>query len=100
GASDVEQNVGAKFVQRLFHRGKKRTQIFVVIRAIHHIKVDARRRLVRGVIVFLMDGDGEDGIISVKNGGGAVAVVDVSVDDDGFADGFVGLQAADGDGDI
>src|SRR5256885_14985203 len=62
--------------------------------------VDARGRLVRGVIVFLMDGDGEDGIVVVKNGGGAVGVVQVSVNDGGFANGAGGLRAADGDGDI
>src|SRR5256885_3109656 len=62
--------------------------------------VDARGRLVRGVIVFLMDGDGEDGVVVVKNGGGAVAVVDVSVDDNGFANGAISLQAADCDRDV
>src|SRR5438067_231973 len=41
---------------------------------------------------------GEDGVD--MNGGGAVAVVDVGIDDDSALDGFVVLKAADGDSNV
>src|SRR6266404_6709874 len=47
-----------------------------------------------------MDGEGENGIIIAKYVSSAVAVVDVGVDDDGPFDEAVGLQTANGDGDI
>ena len=49
---------------------------------------------------MLVDGDGEDGFVATKNGGGAVTMMHVGVDDHCFADGFVGLQPPDGYGDI
>src|SRR5262249_1807900 len=43
-----------------------------------------------------MDGEGEDGAVVAKDVRGAVAVVDVGVDDDGFLDSALPLQAANG----
>src|SRR5258708_14023283 len=55
-------------------------------------------RFVGGVVVQLVDGEGEDGIVLAEDGGGAVAVVDVGVDDHGAGDFVAGLQGADGYG--
>src|SRR5260370_42588638 len=55
-------------------------------------------RFVGGVVVQLVDGEGEDGIVLAEDGGGAVAVVDVGVNDHGAEDFFAGLQGADGYG--
>src|SRR5580704_9090825 len=45
-----------------------------------------------------MDGEGEDGIVFGKDGGGAIAVVDVCVDDHGAGDFVAGLKSTDGNG--
>ena len=57
-------------------------------------------RLVSGVVVRLMDGEGEDGWVVGEDGGSAIAVVDVGIDDHGFGDLVAGLQGSDGDGDV
>jgi len=43
---------------------------------------------VGGIVVELMDGEGEDGSVFGEDGGGAVAVVDIGVDDHGAGDFF------------
>src|ERR1700722_6380747 len=55
-------------------------------------------RFVGRVVIELVDGEGEDGIVLVEDGGGAVAVVDVSIHDHGAGDFVAGLQGADGYG--
>ncbi len=45
-----------------------------------------------------MDGERKDGGIVGEDGGGAVAVVHVGINDHGFADGAIGLHFADGNG--
>ncbi len=50
------------------------------------------------VIVELVDGDGEDGIVFAEDGGGAVAVMDVGVHDHGAGNFVAGLECADGYG--
>ena len=47
-----------------------------------------------------MDRNGEDAGVIVENCSGAIAVMNVGIDDHGFLDGAIGLQAAHGDGDI
>src|SRR5882762_2416105 len=47
-----------------------------------------------------MDGEGENGIVVAENVSGAVAVVNVGIDDDSLFDEAVGLQTANGDCDI
>jgi len=46
---------------------------------------------VGGIVVELMDGEGEDGSVFGEDGGGAVAVVDIGVDDHGAGDFFCGF---------
>src|SRR5258707_15854523 len=55
-------------------------------------------RLVGRVIVELVDGEGEDGIVFAEDGGGAVAVVDVGVYHHRAGYFFSGLECADGYG--
>src|SRR5689334_6689066 len=55
-------------------------------------------RLVGGIVVVLVNGEGEDGIVFAEDGGGAVAVMDVGVDDHGADDFVAGLQGANGYG--
>ena len=49
---------------------------------------------------MLVDRKSEDGIVVTKNVSGAIAVVDVGIDDNRFFDEAVSLKAANGDGDI
>src|SRR5258708_11148253 len=55
-------------------------------------------RFVGRVIVELVDGEGEDGIVFAEDGGGAVAVVDVGVYHHRAGYFFSGLESADGYG--
>ena len=50
------------------------------------------------VIVELVDGEGEDGIVFAEDGGGAVAVMDVGVYHHRAGYFFSGLESADGYG--
>ena len=53
-----------------------------------------------GVDVALVHGEGEDVGVEGEDEGGAVALVDVEVDDHGGGDGFFVEEGADGDGDV
>ena len=47
-----------------------------------------------------MNREREDGIVFCENGGSAVTVMNVSIDDHGLADGAIGLQPANGYGNV
>ncbi len=96
----IEENVGDESVEGCADGREKCVEILGVADVVGHVEVDVGGRFVGGIVVELVDGESEDGRIVGEDGGGAVAMVDVGVDDDGFADGGVGLEAADGDGDI
>ena len=53
-----------------------------------------------GEVLFAVDGEGVDSRVVGKNGGGAVALVYITIEDDGALQMAGGLQAAQGDGDI
>src|SRR5687768_11510084 len=62
--------------------------------------VEGRRRLVFGVVLELMHGNGEDALVAFENGRGPVAVVNVAVHHHGGLDEAVGLQTTDGNGHV
>jgi len=49
-----------EFIERLLHRWNQRAQILIVVGAVGHVEIDARWRLVRRIIVFLMNRNRED----------------------------------------
>ena len=97
-SAHVEEDVRLKVCDGFFYGGEECGQIFFVGYAVFEIEIERGVRFVGRVIVELMDGESEDGSVFVENGGGAVAMVDVGVDDDGAGNFFAGLQSADGYG--
>jgi hypothetical protein len=100
GAGDIEDEIGVEFSEGAREVRVEDGEIVFVTDAVGEIGVEIRGRLRFGVIVFLVDGKSEDGGIAGEDGGGAVALMDVGVNDHGGLDGAVGLQAANGDGDV
>ena len=100
GAAEVEEQVGVEIVERVHKIFLEDGDVIVVVGAIGEMEVDVRGRLGHGVVVFLMDGESEDVGISGEDAGSAVALVDIGVDDHDGADGAIGLEAADGNGDV
>ena len=97
-ATDIEQHVRVKGFDGFFNGGEKCGQVFFVGDAIFEIQIEGGMRFVGGVVVLLMNGEGEDGIVLAEDGSGAIAVVDVGVHDHGAGDFVAGLQRANGDG--
>src|SRR5579859_4141557 len=87
---------GERFVQTLLERCK----IFFILNAVLQINVHRAWRLRVGVIVHLVNREGQNGWVSGEDGGGAVAMMNVQVHGQGASDRFFFLQAADGDGDV
>lgn len=94
----VEEDVGLELLDGFFYRGEERGQIFFVGYAVFEIEIERGMGLVGGVVVELVDGEGEDRIVFGENGGGAVAVMDVGIHDHGAGDFVAGLERADGYG--
>ena len=76
------------------------TEIFLVVGAGFEFDVEVGSGFGEGVDVALVHGESEDVGFEGKDEGGAVALVDVEVDDHGIVDGFFGEEGADGDGDV
>ena len=95
GPANVEKNIGAKFVERSFYCRQENCQVFLVSHAIVEAEIEIGRGFVSRIVIFLMDGKREDGIVLAKNMGSAVAVVDVGIHDYGFLDQAIGLQTPD-----
>ena len=68
--------------------------------AIGEIHVQIRRRLRVGIIIFLMQRQGENTLIAGEDGRGAVPLVHIRIDDQNSLERAVGLQSADGHGNI
>ncbi len=100
GSGDIEDEVGMKLAEAAREMQIQDGKIVFVADAVGKIGVEIGRRLGFRIIVLLMNGKSIDGGIARENGGGSVAVVNVSVDDHGGADGAVVLESADGDGDV
>ena len=90
----VKEDAGLERFDGFFHRGEERGQIFFVGYAIFEIEIERRVGLVGRIVVELMDGEGEDGVVLREDSGGAVAVVDVGINHHGAGDLFAGLQGA------
>src|ERR1700676_4941180 len=100
GAADVEERIGRKLVKRLLDGRDECAEILVVVDTVGHVQIERRGWLVGGVVVFLMDGEREDCWIVREDRRRAITVMHVGIDYNGFANGAIGLQAADGYGDI
>ena len=100
GAGNVKHKIGAKFGEATDEMRFEDGEIVFVADAVGKIRVETRRRLGLGIIPFLMNGKCEYGIVARENCGGAVALMNVGVDDHGRFDGAFVLQAANGDGDV
>jgi hypothetical protein len=60
----------------------QRAQVFGVLRAVGQREVEVARFLPEGEVVLGVDGEGEDRVIAAEDGGRAVALVDVAIDDE------------------
>src|SRR5262249_53663122 len=94
GSANVKHNFRAKVVEYAAYGRKQRGQILFIFDAIIEREIQVRRRLVSRIVVFLMDGEGEEGVVGKKNVRRAVAVVDVGIDNIVFFDSPLRLQAA------
>ena len=99
-SGDVENEIGMEFGEAADEMRFEDGEIVFVSDAVGKIGVEIGWRLGLGIVVFLMNGKSEDGIVARENRGGAVALMNVRVDDHGGLDGAVVLQAANGDGDV
>lgn len=97
GASDVKNQIRAKFREAAREMRVENREIIFVADAIGEIGVEIRRRLGFGIVVLLMNGKSIDGRIARENGSGSVAMMNVGVDDHSGFDGAVVLEAANGD---
>ena len=75
-------------------------QVLRIADAVRQVDVQARERLLAGIVIELVDGEGEDGRVVREDGRRAVAVVHVAIHHHGAPDHAVALQPPDGDGDI
>ena len=75
-------------------------QILGVANAIRQMDIEARWRLLAGVIVELVDGKREYRKIAGEHGRRAVSVVHIAIHHHRLQDGFLVLQGSDGDGDV
>jgi len=89
-----------KFFDGLFDGGKQSREVFVIFNAVFEIDIERGRRLVSGVVIRLVDREGEDRWVVGKDRRGAITVVDISIDDQGSGDLVAGLQGSDGYGDV
>src|SRR5439155_19704252 len=85
GSGQVPQKVGLK-ADRAREGNFQGLEILLVVRAVGQADVHAARRLHRGVVALLVQGDGEGVRITGEDGGGAVALVDIEVHDGHAAD--------------
>lgn len=95
----VEHQVRAKAHRRV-EGALQGLQIGVVVGVVGQRDVEVARRLVEGVIALAVDGAGEDlrGVVEYR--GGAVAVVNVEVEDRDALDGPVVEERGGGDGEV
>src|SRR5262245_41347269 len=100
GAANVKKNFWTKVVEHASYCGEQRGQVLFILDAVIERQIEIGGRFVSGIVIFLMDRECEDGSVVAEDVSGAVAVVDIGIHDDGFFDGVVGLQTADGYGDV
>jgi len=100
GATDVEEQVRMEVVKRLHEVLFEDGQVVVVGGAIREVEIDVGGGLGHGVVVLLMNRKSEDVGVASKDFRGAIAVVNVSIDDHSRANDSISLEAADSNGDI
>src|SRR5882724_5018823 len=94
-AAHVKNNVRPELFERLCHHRQQCLQIFVVLDAVIHIQVHIRRRLVRRIVVQLMNRNCKNRRVVAKNVRRAVSVMHVRVHDHRFVNHFIRLQSPD-----
>jgi len=100
GSPNVKKNFRTKVIEYTSYGGEQGGQVFFIFDAVLERQIEIGGWFVSGIVIFLMNGQRENGGIVAENVRGAVAVVDIGIHDDGFFDGVIGLQAADGYGDV
>src|SRR5208282_3138664 len=95
GAGKIKNHIGMKFLERVEQFFLEDGKIVFVARAVLQVDVHAGEGFGEGIIVLLVDGEGEDGGIAGKNGSGSIALMHVGIDDHGGANCFVRLEPAD-----
>jgi hypothetical protein len=94
----VEDEVWVE-IRHLWEKGGEGAEVFVVGDAGVEFDVDGTLLLAQREVGFAVNRDGEDGRVVAEDVSGAVALVDVEIED-GDAGNFVLLQAARGDRDV
>jgi hypothetical protein len=85
GAGDVEQQMGRE-VHRHLERATEAIEIFAISDAVTQIDVDHGRRFLAWIVIELVQRKREHAAVARENRGGAVAVVNVAIDDQGSFD--------------
>jgi len=99
-AGEVEDDVGGEALEEFGKGLVEKGEVGVVVGSGIEFDVEVGSGFGEGVDVALVHGEGEDVGVEGEDEGGAVAVVDIEVDDHGGGDGFFGDEGADGDGDV
>ncbi len=97
-AGEVEGYVGGEAVEEIGEGLVEDVEVCLVVGFWFEFDVEVGSWFGEGVDVVLVHGEGEDVGVEGEDEGGAIAVVDVEVDDHGGGDGFFLDEGADGDG--
>src|SRR5580704_8787601 len=77
--ANIKKYLRPKLIQRRLHRRNQRTKIFVILRTVRHLQIHVRRRLVRRIIIFLMDRKREHRFIICKNRRRAISLMHIRI---------------------
>ncbi len=81
GAGEVDDQIGLAARQRFFQPGVECGEIGIIAGAIRQFDIEVAAFFLEGKIAGAVDREGEDAVVAVEDGSGAVALMDVAVDD-------------------
>ncbi len=79
-AAEVEDDVG-RVVEDARQMARERVEVFFVARPVVEFHVERRARLEERVVLRAVHREGEDRGVALEDGGGAVALMHVAIDD-------------------
>jgi hypothetical protein len=100
GAGDPDDEVWGEFVKGVSEGFEKLLEVHFAFDVADGFDIEGAVDLFRGVVFPDVDGVGENAWVIAEEGGAAVALVGVGIDDHDFDVGLFVLEVADGDGDV